>query len=225
MKKLVVLILSALTLLAFTACGNDAVTVDPDAPETPPTVEETEPEPEENGDTGPAVGTGPGGTFTVAVNMLNGDALAGWTNAVGNAQMRDLMHYGGSTVVFTSDAEFIVNPIVVSNVEEEENEDGSKTWTITINEGLRFSDGTEFNAQNFVFSYLFWSAPHFASAGAENNLGNTQWAGFREIKGIGDWLSGEADVLTGVRLIDDYTFSVTIDAETDGEANFPYFYE
>jgi len=222
-RKIIALLLAALmmvTLLA--ACADDPVTIDPEAPPEPPPVVEPEPEPEpEPEDEEPAiVATGPGGTFTVIVNLMDANVLGGWTNAVGNSQMRDLTGAWTSPVAWTNNAEFIVNPTIVNNlVGPVENEDGSRTWTITINEGLRWSDGTPITAADYAFSYLFWASPALTA-----ELGNSAWSGMREVGGLIDWQGG-ADVLTGIRLYDEFTYSITIDAYTDGEPNFPYFYE
>ena len=56
--------------------------------------------------------------------------------------MYDLIHGGYDTVVYTKEGEFEYNPTVVASHEETENEDGTKTYTVTINDGLVWSDGT-----------------------------------------------------------------------------------
>ena len=239
LSMILALMIAAVMILA--ACAPAApVAIDPDDEETfTPVVEEEEEEeapveedpvqqdPDEEDEVAAApVGTGPGGVLTVAVNLINDDLLAGWTNPVGNSQMRELTLTGSSPIAWTRNSEFIANPTIVADLQTEENEDGSKTWTITINDGLLWSDGTPLTAEHYAFAWLFWHAPHFASGGiADENLGNTLWAGAREVVGADAWRTGEADTLAGVRLYDELTFSVTIDAYTDGEPNFPYFYE
>jgi peptide/nickel transport system substrate-binding protein len=121
--------------------------------------------------------------------------------------------------------------MVASNVEGPVvNADNSRTWTITINDNLRFSDGTPITAENYVFTYLIISSPAMSWTGTDEdnplpNLGNNQWVNNREILGAEAFRRGEADEIIGVRLIDDFTWSITIEYETDGMLNFPYFYE
>ena len=171
--------------------------------------------------------------WTVAVNLIDADALPGWQNAIGNAHMRILTIKHASPVAFTRTAEFVVNPTVTQNVEGPVvNADNSRTWTITLQPGLRWSDGAPLTARDYVFSYLFWAAPAMSFAGDDPdnplpNLDNRTWtfSGMREVNGLIEHRTMQSDILTGVRLINDLTFSVTIDAETEGVENFPFFYE
>jgi peptide/nickel transport system substrate-binding protein len=225
MKKLLLIALFlGLFAFAFTACGSDDPVDTEQAPPTPPA-----PGPETGAPTPPTpvpTGADPGGVFTVIVNLMDANGLPGWGNAVGNAAMRDITMGFSSPVIATRGAEFIVNPTVVENfVGPVINADGSRTWTITIRDGLRWSDGTPLDARCFVFTYLFWGAPTMSYG--DHNLGSNTWTGLRDVNGFDDLRFGRSDVLTGVRLIDNFTYTITIDEyrEFDGRSNFPYFYE
>ena len=87
------------------------------------------------------------------------------------------------------------------------NEDGTLTYTIKINEGLVFSDGSAINAKNYVASVLANSTPVAVAAGGTGASGLyfTGYDAFKAYTGEGDKVYFE-----GVKLIDDYTFSVTI---------------
>lgn len=229
-KKILALLLALVMVFAFVAaCADDPVVVDPEDPpappeETPAPTDPTDPtDPEDPEEPGRQYG----GVLTVAVNLMNADVLGGWTNPVGNSQMRELTGIGSSTIAWTRNSEFIVNPSVVAEFDGPVvNDDDSRTWTITIQDNLRWSDGTPITAVDYVFSFLFAGAPAFASAGTPDaNLGNTSWVGFQETTGFMDYVAGETDYISGVRLLGDFTFSVTIDAYTAGAPNFPYFYE
>ncbi|MCL2408369.1 MAG: ABC transporter substrate-binding protein [Oscillospiraceae bacterium] len=236
-KKLVILLAFMMLLPILAACANDTPTPN-DTQQTDPTAATT-PGDTQNGDdpvdtpavTGLRGGTQPGTVWTVGVNLINADALNGWTNAVGNAQMRTLTRENASPVVFSRGAEFIINPAVAANVDGPVvNADGSRTWTITLQDGLRWSDGHPLTAVDYAFTYLFWGAPAMSFAGTDEdnplpNLGNTFWANSSEVNGFDAYRTLEDDVLTGVRLIDELTFSITIDAYTNDNPNFPYFYE
>jgi len=112
------------------------------------------------------------------------------------------------------------------------NDDGTLTYTIKIKEGLVFSDGSEINAKNYIAAILANSTEVAAAAGGTGMSGQVL-VGFDAFKGyVGD-NDGEAvldaegketDVIaskyfSGIKLIDDYTFSVTYLADY---ANYYY---
>ena len=86
------------------------------------------------------------------------------------------------------------------------NEDGTLTYTIKIKEGLVFSDGSAINAKNYVAATLANSTEVAAAAGGTGMSGQVL-VGFEEFKAY----TGEGDPVyfSGIKLIDDYTFSVT----------------
>ena len=90
------------------------------------------------------------------------------------------------------------------------NEDGTLTYTIKINEGLIFSDGSAINAKNYVASVLANSTAVAVAAGGTGNSG-MQIVGYDEFKAY----EGEGDKVyfEGIKLIDDYTFSLTFQAD------------
>ena len=90
------------------------------------------------------------------------------------------------------------------------NEDGSLTYTIKINEGLVFSDGSAINAKNYVASILANSTAVAVAAGGTGNSGMqiVGYDAFKAFEGEGDKVYFE-----GVKLIDDYTFSLTFLAD------------
>ena len=90
------------------------------------------------------------------------------------------------------------------------NEDGTLTYTIKINEGLVFSDGSAINAKNYVASTLANSTAVSVAAGGTGNSGMTLvgYDAFKAYEGEGDKVYFE-----GIKLIDDYTFSFTFTSE------------
>ena len=44
---------------------------------------------------------------------------------------------------------WIENPAVLDNLEVTDNEDGSRTYTVKIKDGLKFSDGSDINADDY----------------------------------------------------------------------------
>ena len=131
---------------------------------------------------------------------------AGMNNSATNYAMYSLIN-GYSAVAFTKEGEFEFNPTVVASHEETDNEDGSKTYTITINDGLVWSDGTPITAKDYVFAALLENSDEMGSIDGYSNTGLSVLEGWLE------YSSGETDTFAGVHLIDDMTFSVTIAAE------------
>ncbi len=96
------------------------------------------------------------------------------------------------------------------------NEDGTLTWTIKIRDDLVFSDGSPITAKNYVAATLANSTAVAVEAGGTGVAG-MQLVGYDEFKAY----EGEGDKVyfEGVKLIDDYTFSLTLAADY---ANYYY---
>ena len=129
---------------------------------------------------------------------------------------------GLELVAMTKEGGFEVNNTVVKNLEEKDNEDGSKTYTVTINDDLKFSDGSPITAKNYLYRILAFSTPVGAEAAGRDHKACMQFAGydaFAKYDGTNDGVDGASKVLSGAHIIDDYTLSITIDAQY-----LPYFY-
>ena len=82
-------------------------------------------------------------------------------------------------------------------------EDG-RTYTFYLREDVRFHDGREVKAQDFKYSWERAGNPATGSQTAGTYL--------NDIVGVKEVLAGESKDISGVRVIDDYTLEVTIDA-------------
>lgn len=123
------------------------------------------------------------------------------------------------TVETDKSGNYVVSDSVVKKLETAEDADGNKTYTITINKGLKFNNGDPITAKNFVALTLFASSP----AGKELGL---QSAVYNMVMGGDVYRSGKSNVLAGVRLIDEYTFSYTaMKIGYDGNSYLPYYYD
>ncbi len=144
---------------------------------------------------------------------VSGDIGPGawWTNNATDKMIRDLIN-DYQPVVTNQGGEFVINETVCGGVESVANDDGSKTFTVKINEGLVFSNGEPITAANYVAYALIGYSPAAAEAGAKLSA--------EQIVGAKEYQAGEADALAGVRLVDEYTYSITISGDY-----VPYFYE
>lgn len=128
-----------------------------------------------------------------------------WQN---NATDNDVNGFlsGYSTYELTREGEFVLNDTAVEKLDVTENASGTKTYTYTIADGLVYSDGTPITAKDYVTSILLFSSPILSELQAKPIYGQF-------FVGYSDYMQGEATEFTGVRLIDEMTFSVELDAE------------
>lgn len=86
------------------------------------------------------------------------------------------------------------------------NEDGTLTYTLKINKGLVYSDGSEVTALDYIAGILANSTDVVVAAGGTGNSG-MQLVGYEEFKAYTG--EGEKVYFSGIKLIDDYTISLT----------------
>jgi oligopeptide transport system substrate-binding protein len=79
-----------------------------------------------------------------------------------------------------------------------------RTYTFYLRRDVRFHDGREVKADDFKYSWERACDPATGSQTAASYLG--------DIVGVDEVLAGAADEISGVRVADDYTLEVTIDA-------------
>ncbi len=79
-----------------------------------------------------------------------------------------------------------------------------KTYTFHLREGVRFHDGRPVTASDFKYSIERAADPQTGSPVAEAYLG--------DIVGVKEKLAGKTDDVSGVKVIDDSTLEITIDA-------------
>lgn len=93
---------------------------------------------------------------------------------------------------------------------ETENADGTKTFTVEIAKDLTFSNGAPIKAENYLIGVLVGSSKVMKEAGGGDAAGLTL-VGYEDFNAY----AGEGDPVPfkGVRLLDDYSFSVTVKKE------------
>lgn len=137
-----------------------------------------------------------------------------WGTNSADFDIRQLLH-GYSLVDWDADmSAFSVNQTVVGGLVSEVDEaTGDKTYIIALVDGLTYSDGSPIQTKDYVFSILLNLSP------AMNELGGMA-SRMNYIVGAPDFLAGNSQILTGVRLIGDKSFSITVSG-----AFLPFFYE
>jgi ABC-type transport system substrate-binding protein len=85
-------------------------------------------------------------------------------------------------------------------VESWEISDDLKVWTLHVRQGVKFHDGTTFDAHDLKFTFEVWGHPEAASGH------QSTWA---RVVGGEAFQNGEAEDISGVKLIDDFTIEIT----------------
>ncbi|NTW90631.1 MAG: ABC transporter substrate-binding protein [Erysipelotrichaceae bacterium] len=152
------------------------------------------------------------GTFIVGTPKLNGDFIAGFGNSSYDKSVRDML-WALPTYTTTPGGEFLLDETVVKAVETSVDDAGNKTYKFTLNSGLKWSDGSDVTAKDYVFGILFAASPEWVEAGNSDTAGDS-------LLGYAAYHAGETEVFEGVKLLGDLEFSVTIGADF-----LPYFYE
>ncbi len=127
---------------------------------------------------------------------------------------------GLDTVTTNKEGGYCWNDTVVKSHSEEVNEDGSKTYTIEIYDDMTFSDGSPVTAKDYLASTLAFSTPVGVAAAGKDHMAGMTIVGYDEFATYDGTEGSGSKALSGLRLLGDYTFSVTIDKEF-----LPYFYD
>lgn len=206
-KKVLALLLAGMMAVSASACGQGAVTNN-NAASTGTSSSNVETVVSER----PTTASGQlviGTTTDLEADFYD----TSFNNSGTNYKLYNLLH-GLSTVTINQDGEFIYDTTVVKSHEEVENEDGTKTYTVTINDGLVWSDGTPVTAKDYVFAALLQSSPEMNQVDGYPSQTGYSYVGYDE------FFAGETKAFAGVHLVDDMTYSVTVKAE-----ELPYHYD
>ena len=216
LKKLFALLLVAVMVASmFSACGNNA---EKPAESTQPT-DTTEPSDSTNETTEPSETTDdtqteePAETGTHENKVIYGSSTeisgdlgnAWWTNNASDKLVRDLIN-DYDTVIFDQFGQMVMNATTAASIDEAKNDDGTITFTVKINEGLTYNNGEPITAADYVAYALVQLSPATKEAGATVTANS--------VVGGPEYQNGEVKELAGVRLLDEYTYSIKIKIST-----------
>ena len=149
-----------------------------------------------------------------ATTEINGDFAPGawWTNNATDKMLRD---FTTDYSVITTDqgGALVVNPTVAASVEGVMNDDGTKTYTVKLNDGLVFNNGEAITIKDFLWSTAFSCSAVASEVGAK-------LTGYLTIVGGQEFYDGTADTITGLRMLDDNTYQISIVAD-----KVPYYFD
>lgn len=153
------------------------------------------------------------------VEVQNGDYVSGFTNSSVDVSIKRLIGtYGGDTGYATSytdeQNQFKFNKTVLAEEPKREENEKGLTYTYKIKDNLVWNDGQKITAKDYLFGAFFVNSPAWRKIGATNSSSGMETVGFQ------DYYDGKTKVYKGLHLIDDYTFSITINPEY-----LPYYFE
>lgn len=214
MKKFLALLLALAMIASLAACGSKT-----EAPAT--TTAATEAPTTEAPATTPAAPAVPNRAILGSSTELSGDfRWPGFGGSSAGASDQDIgrLTVGYSTMETNQGGAYVWNETVVKSHSETENEDGTYTVTIELNEGLTFSDGTPVTAANYVASVLSFSTQVSVGAGHSGKSGQA-FVGYNDFYAYTGEEGTGSKVFTGVRMLSDYSFSLTVSSDF-----YPYYF-
>ena len=119
---------------------------------------------------------------------------------------------GLETIATTKEGGYEVNATTVDSYDDVVNADGTRTFTVKIKNDLVFSDGSPITAKNYLVTLLMNSSPVGVQAQGTGRSGQLYegFAAFSKYDGTNDGVDGASKAFSGVRLLDDYTYSFTV---------------
>lgn len=161
-----------------------------------------------------ACGDKASGQFIIGnITEMSGDWETIWTNNAADKDVLDLIS-GYGVVAQTRAGEFVWDMTTLKDVQEVENADGSKTFTFTLNENLKWNDGEKVTAKDYVWIYLFLGNKGLANAFELSGNGGVDFVGQEEFN------TDAVKYFSGLRLLGEYQFSATVKADS-----LPYYYD
>lgn len=145
--------------------------------------------------------------------MRGGFFTGMWSRDTADVDVRDLLHGYNLIRWVGEDAVFRTDPSVVSGVAVTENDAGDRTYLFALQRDLLYSDGSPVTAWDYAFSILLRISPLIEELGGVPEP-------MDYILGSEAYRSSRVPVLSGVRVLGDYSLSITLDHEA-----LPFFFE
>jgi len=101
------------------------------------------------------------------------------------------------------DGDFLYDQTGIATFEHDEE---GKVFTFTIKEGVKYHDGTELTVHDWVYAHEVIAHPEYTGVRYDATI--------RNVEGIDEYHEGEADEISGLKVIDDYTLEMTFKEAT-----------
>ena len=147
------------------------------------------------------------GLFSGAArDIMGGDADASFSEQTADEVISGLLADSGTTAL-QPDGTYAYNmTVLAAEPTVADNADGSRTYTVRIKDGLTYNTGKAITARDYVFPILFINSATCATLNGRGYDGTDYPNG-------NAFYNCETPVFSAVRLIDEYTWSVTVSAE------------
>ena len=149
-----------------------------------------------------------------ATTEISGDFAPGawWTNNATDKMIRDITNDYG-TVVTDQGGALVINNTVCESIEGVMNDDGTKTYTVKIKDGLVYNNGEAITVEDFVWATAFGCS----SVASEVEAKLTSYL---TVVGGQEFYDGTAETISGLRILDANTIQVSIVAD-----KVPYYFD
>ena len=134
-------------------------------------------------------------------------------NDTADIDVRALIHGYNLVNWDQSQGVYVIDPSVVQKVKAVEDQDGNRTYFLSLWDDLKYSDGTPITAWDYAFSLLLMMSPEIEEIGGKIYRAE-------HILGYDEYITGQADALAGVSVLSDHQLAITLDHEF-----LPYFFE
>lgn len=133
---------------------------------------------------------------------------------VGTTSDMDVRHLleGYTTIATTRTQEMVFDGTAVQSVDTKQEQNGDRTYTIELAEGLTYNDGSPITSKDYLFTLLLSTSPLLRKLGLSA-------LGFDHLVGMEAYKNGETNVLEGARYVSDTVFTLRVSGEF-----LPYFY-
>jgi len=164
------------------------------------------------------VGFQPGTELTIATTteMAGYFATDMWGNNTADMDVRALLH-GYATVAWIRTLGMALDGVPINDIQIQELPNGGRVYTFNLNQDLVYNDGSPITAKDYLFSVLLSGATQLSDIG--EGLVSGEPRDLDHIAGYLAYRNGESTVLSGLRLLNDNSFSIEISG-----TYLPYFY-
>lgn len=145
---------------------------------------------------------------------LNGQFFTSlWGNATSDIDVRHLVTGYNLIVYDTEISQFRFDRSVVSGAFVSDDQEGNRSYLLSLYSDLYYSDGTPITAWDYAFSILLQCSPLIKELGGRP-------AAYDYLVGYEDYVSGAVPYISGLRVPAEDLLIITVKAES-----LPYFYE
>ncbi|MCQ2438466.1 MAG: ABC transporter substrate-binding protein [Oscillospiraceae bacterium] len=132
-------------------------------------------------------------------------------NNTSDIDVRAMIH-GYNPIVWETQLDHDPDPMVVKSMEKKDSPLGTE-YVFTLYDDLKWNDGSPITASDYVFGFALQLSPEFEEISGDTDI-------WQHIVGYESYVAGRTKELSGVRLLGEYEYSVTV------KNNYlPYFYE